>query len=238
MRKFVVTALVSAFVLTGAVAAWGAATGNGTLISVALGMGNTRDSGPNSATIRHDQRPANPADGQPQTARSIKITLRGVRLNSGIWRFSCSIQVVNQRGSDSSCPPNSRVGSGVVNLLAGGGGQIEETADIRLYVTPDGDLFIWLDSRPGEPVELNAAVPCEVTRRIIIVCSIPEALQMPAGVPSSIDDLRLKIAKVIRIRGRRVGILQNTGCRRAFVIVFEVRFRDGVRKSDSDRVRC
>jgi hypothetical protein len=237
MRKFVVTALVSALVLTGAVAAWGAATGNETLISIALSMGNKRDSGPNSTRLVHEQEPADPADGQAGTTSSIKITLRSVRLNTGVWRVTCSIRTVNQRGSDRSCRKDSRVGSGVVNFEAGDG-SIQETADLRLYVTPDGDLFIFLDSRPGEPVELNAAVPCEVTRRIIIVCSIPEALQVPAGVPAAIVNLRINISAVQRRRGRREGILQNTGCRRAFVVVFEVRFRDGARKSDSDRVSC
>jgi hypothetical protein len=237
MRKFLVTALVSALVLTGAVAAWGAATGNETLISIELIMGNERDRGANTVTLDHEQRPSDPADGQAATTSSIRISLRGVRLNSGVWRVRCSIQVVNQRGSDSSCPRRARVGRGVVNLVAGDG-TIQETADLRLWVSTDGDLFIFLDSRPGEPVELNAAVPCEVVRRIVFVCSIPQALQRPAGVASSIRDLRITIRGTQRRRGRVEGIVQNTGCRRFFVVVFETRFDDGARKSDSDRVRC
>jgi hypothetical protein len=237
MRKLVVTALVSALVLTGAVAAWGAATGNETLISIEMIMGNKKDRGSNSTTLVHEQNPADPADGQGGTTSSIRITLRGVRLNTGVWRVTCNIRVVNQRGSDSVCRRGSRVGRGVVNFEAGDG-SIQETADLRLYVTPDRDLFIFLDSRPGEPVELNAAVPCEVTRRTIVLCSIPETLQVPAGVPAAIVNLRLTISATQRRRGRREGILQNTGCGRAFVVVFQVRFRDGARKTDSDRVPC
>jgi hypothetical protein len=240
MRKLVVTALVSALALTGAVAAWGAATGNETLISANLTTGNKKDRGPNSANISHTQRPSDPADGQAATTSRIRIILgRGLILNSGIWPRGarCNIRTVNQRGSDSSCPGRARVGRGVVELIAGDGA-IEETADLRLWVSTDGDLFIFLDSRPGEPVELNAAVPCEVVRRRTVDCRIPVTLQRPAGVPSSIRKLTIRIQRVIVIRGKRRGILQNTGCRRFFVLTFETTFDDGVRKRDSDRVRC
>jgi hypothetical protein len=241
MRKLVGAALATALVLTGAVAAWGAATGNETLISVNFTTGNKKDSGPNSGVIRHEQMPSDPADGQAATTSRIRLIFgRGMILNSGIWprRARCNIRTVNQRGSDSGCPGRARVGGGSVNLLAGGGGQIPEAADLRLWVSTDGDLFLFLDSRPGQPVELNAAIPCEVTRRRSALCSIPQVLQRPAGVPSSIKDLTLRIRAVISIRGTRRGILQNTGCRRFYVLTIETHFDDGVRKRDSDRVRC
>jgi hypothetical protein len=239
MRKLLVAALATALALTCAVAAWGAATGNETLISVNLTLGNKKDRGPNSAVIRHAQRPSDPADGQAATTSRIRLVFRGVRVNSGIWprTFRCNIRLVNQRGSDSGCPGRARVGSGSVNLVAGDG-TIQEAADLRLWVSSDGDLFIFLDSRPGQPVELNAAVPCEVVRRVRVICSIPEALQQPAGVPSSIRDLTLRINRVIRVRGQRRPILQNTGCGRAFGLTFVAIFRDGATKSESDRVRC
>jgi hypothetical protein len=241
MRKLFVAALVSALALTGAVTAW-AVTSAETTISANFApnnkrKGTARKPANKTLVINHGQRTTT-GSGQAETTDAIRLIFaRGWRVNSGIWRFRCNITVVNNAGSDSSCSRGSRVGSGVVTLLAGDGG-IEETADLRLYVSRDGDLFIFLDSRPGEPVELNATVPCEVSRRRSANCTIPEALQRPAGVKSSIRDLRLTIGKVIRIRGKRRGILETAGCRRAWVFTFEALFDDGVRKRETDRVRC
>jgi hypothetical protein len=243
MRKLVVAALVSALALTGAVTAW-AVTSAETTISANFSPNNKRkgtraNPAPKVLVINHDQSTTT-GSGQPETSEAIRLGFaRGWRVNSGIWprNARCNIQTVNQRGSDSGCPRGSRVGSGAVNLLAGDGG-IQEAADLRLYVSRDGDLFIFLDSRPGEPVELNAAVPCEVTRGRTAQCNIPETLQRPAGVKSSIDNLRLRIAGSRRIRGKRRSILETTGCRRAWVFTFTVIFDDRVRKTDSDRVRC
>jgi hypothetical protein len=243
MRKLFVAALVCALALTGAVTAW-AVTSAETNISANFSPNNKRKGtsarpAAKALVINHDQSTTT-GSGQPETTRAIRLIMaRGWHLRSGIWprRARCNIRTVNQRGSDSSCPRGSRVGSGVVNLLAGDGG-IREAADLRVHVSTDGDLFIFLDSRPGEPVELNAAVPCEVTRGRTAQCNIPETLQRPAGVKSSIDNLRLRIAGARRVRGKLRSILETTGCRRAWVFTFEAIFVDGVRKRETDRVRC
>ena len=243
MRKLFVAALVCALALTGAVTAW-AVTSAETTISANFAPNNKRKGtpsrpAPKALTITHSQ-DTTTGSGQPETSAAIRLALaRGWHLRSGIWprRARCNIDTVNQRGSDSGCPRGSRVGSGVVNLLAGDGA-ISETADLRLHVSSDGDLFIFLDSRPGEPVELNAAVPCEVSRGRNAQCNIPETLQRPAGVKSSIDTLRLRIAGSRRIRGKRRSIVETTSCRRAWSFTFTVIFVDRVSKTESDRVRC
>ena len=101
----------------------------------------------------------------------------------------------------------------MVNLEAGGG-TIKEVADLRAWVARTGDVFIFLDSRPGQPVELNAAVPCQIVRQSLARCVIPEALQRPAGVKSTIERLRLTLRGRTRARGRTVNLVTTTGCRR------------------------
>jgi hypothetical protein len=241
MRKLVVAALVGALTLTGAVAAW-AVTSDQSTVDTQVSVNNKRDGtrakpSPKVVTIRHDQGTTT-GGGQPETTDAITFGLsRQMRLNTEIWPATCNINTVNQQGSDSSCPRRARVGRGVVNLLAGDG-SIQETADLRAWVTRTRDLMIFLDSRPGEPVELNAAVLCNVTRRRVAKCDIPATLERPAGVKSSIDTLTLVVGASTRIRGKRRGIIESVGCRRFWTTTFNVLWVDGKTSPDSDRVRC
>jgi hypothetical protein len=244
MRKLVIGVLMGALALTGAVTAW-AVTSAETTVDNQVTVGNKREGTrakprPNSFVLRQDQATTT-GSGQPATTDRITLVFpRRWILISERWprRRRCDIDEVNQAGSDSSCPRGARIGGGVVNLLAGGAGQIKEVADLRVWVTKTGDIMIFLDSRPGQPVELNAAVPCTVSQRRRAVCDIPPVLERPAGVPSSIDNLRLRIAGFARIRGKRRSILQTTGCRRAWTFVVIIEFDDNETARDSDRVRC
>jgi hypothetical protein len=243
MRKPVVAALIGALTLTGAVTAI-AVPPSQTTTDTQFRPGTTRDGTNkkpriNSFRLKNDQGTST-GSGQPATTAAITlVTPAGWTVNSEIWprRSRCDIDEVNQAGSDSGCPRGARIGSGVVNLLAGDGA-IKEVADLRAWVTRTGDIMIFLDSRPGQPVELNAAVLCNVSRRSRAKCLIPETLQRPAGVPSAIDDLTLRLVGTARIRGKRRGILESRRCRRAFVFAFIVEFDDGTTVRDTDRIRC
>jgi len=241
MRKFVVAALVGALTLVGAVAAW-AVTSDQSTVDTQVSVNNKRDGtrakpSPKTATIRHDQGTTT-GGGQPETTDAITLGFpREFRLNTEIWPATCNISTVNQQGSDRSCPRRARIATGVVSLRAGDG-SIEETADLRGWVTRTRDLMIFLDSRPGEPVELNAAVLCNVTKRRNAKCDIPATLERPAGVKSSIDTLTLRVGATTRIRGKVRGILESVGCRRFWTTTFRVLWVDGKTSPDSDRVRC
>jgi hypothetical protein len=243
MRKLVVGALVGALSLCGAIAAWGVPSSQTTL-QADFGSGHKREgtrSAPraNSLIVRVDQNTTT-GSGQPATSTALNIGIpRQWRLNSEIWprRRRCNIATVNQRGSDSVCPRGSRIGSGNADLLAAEGG-IQEDVDIRAYVIRNGDLGFFLDSPPGEPTEINTMVQ-GVTSRGRISIKIPQTLQQPIpGVKSAIDRLFTRLSATARIRGRRRGILETTGCRRSWAFTFESVYDDGGRLRDTDRVRC
>ena len=244
MSKLLVAALVGVLTLIGAVVAFAAPTSQTTadaqFTTGRAQAGTPGNPAPNSFTVRLTMDTTTGTD-QPETVDVINLqTPRQVKINSERYprRARCDIRRVKQAGSDSSCPRAARAGSGVVNLEAGGG-TIKEVADLRAWVARTGDVFIFLDSRPGQPVELNAAVLCQIVRQSLARCVIPEALQRPAGVKSTIERLRLTLRGRTRARGRTINLITTTGCRRrAWVFGIRLAMDDGGTIRDSDRVPC
>jgi hypothetical protein len=244
MRKLVVGVLLGALTLGGAVTALAQSSAQ-TTMDVKFRPGNKREgtrANPraNSVRITIDQNTTT-GTGQPATTTAINVKLaRQWRLNSELWprRRRCNIRTVNQRGSDSVCPRGSRIGRGSANLLAANGG-IKEFVNIRAYVIKNGDLGIFLDSPPGQPVTINNMVQGTTTRRRNVSVKIPQSLQQPIpGVKSAIDDLTLRLAGSAPTRRGRLPILQTTGCGRFWAFVIESRYDDGGRIRDSHRVSC
>jgi hypothetical protein len=244
VRKYLAGALIGAFMLTGAVTAWAVSSAQTTHnVNFTTGHkreGTPRNPRPNSLRITLDQGTTTGTD-QPATTTTINVALnRQWRLNSELWpqRRRCSIQKVNQQGTDSVCPRGSKVGSGSAVLLAGGGG-ISEDVNVRAHVIKNGDLGFFLDSPPGEPTEINNMIQGVTSRLRRISIKIPDELQNVAGLKSSIDKLSFRLAASAPIRGERRGIVETTGCRRGrWSFTLESIYDDGGSNKDSDRVTC
>jgi hypothetical protein len=242
MRKLVIAALVVALTLSGALVAW--ARHDETTVDAQFTAGK-RDAGtrtnPASNTFRIVIRVGTTTgQGQGETIESATLNAaNGWSINSERYpaRARCDMARVSQTGSTSVCPPSSRAGRGSGTLKAGSG-SITEPVVITIWVSKTGDIFLFLKSGPGAPVELAAPIPCPVSGRVA-KCNIPEALQAPAGVKTTIERLVLSLGGSVRVGNRRIHLLTTRSCRgRVWVFGLVLVFDDGGTIRDRDRVPC
>jgi hypothetical protein len=181
--------------------------------------------------------------GQPATSTQLNITLpRQFRWNGRVWPRSrrCNPQRANEARSDSVCPRGSRVGSGHVTALGGGGAVVEEI-DVTAYVTAGGDLGLFIEA--SQPVVFATMLVGEVNRGRVIQVDIPTNVQEPLmGVPTGIRNLRFTLNATTRVKGERRPLLESNGCKnRRWTLLFRNVYRHAggtASKTDSDTARC
>jgi hypothetical protein len=199
--------------------------------------GTKKKGRPVSLTIALEQS-TRTGTGQPATSRQLKIGLpKEFRWNGKLYPSSkrCDPAAVNRTRSTSACPRGSKIGSGHVTAIAGGGGLVEEI-DVSLFVTRTADLGMFLDA--VQPIPIQTMLVGSVSNGRNISINIPQNIQEPApGVPSAITRLRTTINGTVRRSGRTRGVIESFGCNRAWVLGFTNVFRDGSLK-DSDFARC
>lgn len=180
-------------------------------------------------------------EGQPATSTALNTILPGTwRINSERWPRArrCSITEVNRAKSTAPCPRGSKVGSGVSNAAFGEGGG-NQRLTVTAYVIKNGDLGFFL--RGTDPTQVAQMIQGVTSNGNRLSVKIPQNLQEPVpGVTTGITLLTVNFKAITRLRGgRRIGILQTTGCKnRQWKFGFVDVYRGGATKRDTDIVRC
>jgi hypothetical protein len=150
--------------------------------------------------------------GQPDTSTSIRVQLpKGIKWNGKLWPKSkrCSVARANAQGSMSACPRGSKIGTGHVTALGGGGGVVEEI-DLDAFVTTGGGLGLFLTAT--QPVPINAMLEGKVRGQNINV-AIPANIQEPVtGVPTGIRSLTFTLSGKTKVKGKTRGAVESHGC--------------------------
>jgi hypothetical protein len=150
--------------------------------------------------------------GQPDTSTGIRVQLpKGIKWNGKLWPKAkrCSVSRANAQGSMSVCPRGSKIGSGHVTALGGGGGVVEEI-DLDAFVTTGGGLGLFLTAT--QPLPIATMLEGKVSGRNINV-AIPANIQEPiTGVPTGIRSLNFTLNGKTKVKGRTRGALESSGC--------------------------
>lgn len=250
-RRTLVGVLASLLTLAVAVSAWAVGSTANTEVSVKY-TSSSKNAGtkkkPTATTLNLVLRSKTKnGRGQPATSVSLNTLLpKGWNINSRRWPRSrrCDINKVNQQKDDSVCPKGSKVGAGK-SVAKGGADEskpsgpsngITERIDVTAHVIKNGNIGFLLE---GEPVQVNPSMIVGVARGRKLNVKIPKTVQEPVpGVATGIELLQVKFNGRTRVKGKRIGILQTTGCsNRRWKLTFTNIFRSG-RQSNSDTVRC
>jgi len=246
MRKpILVSALVGSLALTmpGVAFAQGGTTAD-TLMNLDFSVsskskkaGTKRKGRPVSLTIKLFQTTLSGV-GQPATSKQLKIALpKEFRWNGKLYPSSkrCDPAAANRRRSTSACPKGSKIGSGHVTAIAGGGSLVEEI-DVAAFVTKTADLGLFLNAI--QPVPIQTMLVGSVSSGRNIAINVPQNIQQPVlGVPSAITQLRTTINGTVKRKGKTRGVVESFGCSRAWTLAFTDVFGDGSLK-DTDFARC
>jgi hypothetical protein len=150
--------------------------------------------------------------GQPDTSTRIRVQLpKGIKWNGKLWPKAkrCSVSKANSQGSLSACPKGSKIGSGHVTALGGGGGVVEEI-DLTAFVTTGGHLGLFLHAT--QPLPLDAMLEGKVKGQTIDV-AIPANIQEPVtGTPTGIRTLTFSVNGKTKVKGKTRGALESSGC--------------------------
>lgn len=150
--------------------------------------------------------------GQPDTSTRIRVQLpKGIKWNGKLWPKAkrCSVSKANAQGSMSVCPKGSKIGSGHVTALGGGGGVVEEI-DLDAFVTTGGGLGLFLTAT--QPLPINAMLEGKVSGQTIDV-AIPANIQEPiTGVPTGIRSLNFTVSGKTKVKGKTRGALESSTC--------------------------
>jgi hypothetical protein len=150
--------------------------------------------------------------GQPDTSTRIRVQLpKGIKWNGKLWPKAkrCSVAKANSQGSLGACPKGSKIGSGHVTALGGGGGVVEEI-DLTAFVTTGGHLGLFLHAT--QPLPLDAMLEGKVRGQTIDV-AIPTNIQEPiTGVPTGIKTLTFSVNGKAKVKGKTRGALESSGC--------------------------
>jgi len=247
--KYLAGVVVGALTLGGAMAAWAVPASQTTLdVTFKPGSpeaGTKKKPRANSLkiSIKGD---TTTGSGQPATSTALNIMLpKQWRLNSERWprRARCDIAEANQGKSDSVCPRGSKIGAGSAIVQGGAseqGAGVTRTLFVRAYVIENGDLGFFVQNKRGETPAVALMIQGNTSRRRRISIKIPQNLQEPvAGVPTGIRLLEFTLRGKARAGGKRLGIVDTTGCgsRKQWLFTLQDVYRDG-KKSDSDTARC
>jgi hypothetical protein len=150
--------------------------------------------------------------GQPDTSTRIKVQLpKGIKWNGKLWPKAkrCSASRATAQGSMGVCPKGSKIGSGHVTALGGGGGVVEEI-DLTAFVTTGGHLGLFLEAT--QPVPIATMLEGKVSGQTINV-GIPANIQEPVtGVPTGIRTLTFTVNGKTKVKGKTRGALESSGC--------------------------
>lgn len=150
--------------------------------------------------------------GQPDTSTRIRVQLpKGIKWNGKLWPKAkrCSASKATAQGSLSACPKGSKIGSGHVTALGGGGGVVEEI-DLTAFVTTGGHLGLFLHAT--QPLPLDLMLEGKVRGQTIDV-AIPANVQEPiTGVPTGIKTLTFSVNGKTKVKGKTRGALESSGC--------------------------
>lgn len=155
--------------------------------------------------------------GMPSTTTRLKVQLpSGIVWNGKAWpkKQRCDVNRVNRERSLKSCPKGAIVGKGHVTALAGNGALVEEI-DVTAVVTSAGNLGLYLDATV--PVPIQTMIEGKVSKKGLIDVAIPANIQQPAlGVRSSIKTLTFSLEGKTRVKGRSMGVVASTGCKKSW----------------------
>jgi hypothetical protein len=150
--------------------------------------------------------------GQPDTSTRIRVQLpKGIKWNGKLWPKAkrCSVSKATSQGSASACPKGSKIGSGHVTALGGGGGVVEEI-DLTAFVTTGANLGLFLEA--SQPLPIATMLEGKVKGQNIDV-AIPANIQEPiTGVPTGIKSLNFTINGKTKVKGRSRGALESSSC--------------------------
>ncbi len=241
-NRFVVSALTCALLSGGAVAAFAVPASETTLEFQAkpssTNAGTTK--APKitnlSVTIKGD---TTDGMGQPATSVALNTTLpKQWTINSERWPKGkrCSIQQVNQDKTTESCPAGSKVGSGTSRAQFNDGAA-EQKLIVTAFVIKNGDIGFFLKNDGGAAV--NEMIQGNTVGGNKLNVKIPPQIQEPfPGLATGITLLKVNFRGTVRVKGKKIGILQTTGCKAGKWKFTETNvYRDG-RKSDTDTVNC
>ena len=155
--------------------------------------------------------------GMPSTSTRLKVQLpSGIVWNGKAWpkKQRCDVNRVNRERSLKSCPKGAIVGKGHVTALAGDGSLVEEI-DVTAAVTNAGNLGLYLDATV--PVPIQTMLEGKVSKTGLIDVAIPANIQQPAlGVRSSIKTLTFTLEGKTKVKGRSMGVVASTGCKKSW----------------------
>lgn len=155
--------------------------------------------------------------GMPSTSTRLKVQLpSGIVWNGKAWpkKQRCDVNRVNRERSLKSCPKGAIVGKGHVTALAGDGSLVEEI-DVTAAVTSAGNLGLFLDATV--PVPIQTMLEGKVSKTGLIDVAIPANIQQPAlGVRSSIKTLTFTLEGKTKVKGRSMGVVASTGCKKSW----------------------
>jgi len=176
---------------------------------------------------------------QPATSTSLNTTLpKQWRINAERWPKSkrCSITQVNKEKDTSSCPPGSKVGSGTSKAKVNRGAA-EQNLVVTAFVIKNGDIGFFLKNVGGATV--NEMIVGNTVGGNKLNVKIPPQIQEPfPGLPTGITLLEVNFKGTTKVKGKRIGILETTGCKNGrWKFTFVNIYRDG-KNSDTDTVNC
>ncbi len=165
--------------------------------------------------------------GRPSSSEQFRVAFAGIRFNNAAFK-TCSVTRMNRDKSDRSCSRASRMGSGVVNNLAGASADPNDTSvpcnlKVTIYNSGRNLVGLWLVGGPtisgaNCPISINQALPARIVKSgggQGLQFSIPSNLRHPiGGLDNGISQISATISKkTTRVRGRTVGFTQAVGCR-------------------------
>lgn len=248
MRRYLAGALVGAITLGGAVAAW-AVPASQTTLQATFQPGSAKAGTakkPRAATLRITIKgDTKDGTGQPATSTALNIGLPPQwRLNTERWprKARCDITEANRQKSDSVCPKGSKVGAGSAIVQGGAsetGDGVTRTLIVTAHVVENGDLGFFVENKRGQTPAVALMIQGATSQRRRIAIKIPKNLQEPVtGVPTGIRLLQFRLGGTAKAKGKRIGVVETTGCAKGkWRFGLQDVYRDG-RKSDSDTAKC
>jgi hypothetical protein len=164
------------------------------------------------------------ADGTlPAPIEKYSIGFEGATVYTKVVKKKCTAAAMNAAASDAGCPKAAKVGSGVINALAGTTGLSTEGAapcklNLTLYNGGGTHMPLWLKGTPPSCIaDINRAIDATFVKKgngTALEFTVPEDLRHILGLDVAVMDVTSTIKKIQgKVGGKKVGFFSSVGCK-------------------------
>jgi hypothetical protein len=164
------------------------------------------------------------ADGTlPSPIQKYSIGFEGAQVYTKVVKKKCTAAAMNAAASDSGCPSRAKVGSGVVEALAGTAGQpLSEAApcklNLTLYNSGGNHMALWLKGTPPTCIaDISRAIDATFVKKgngTALEFEVPEDLRHVLGLDVAVVNVTSTIKKISgKVGKKKVGFFSSVGCK-------------------------